>query len=90
MSSAVVIPARKHSAIASVVPAATVSADSTAALGRQQPGQEAFEVEVVGEAAEHRHRQVGVGVDEARHDDRAAGVDRAVGVDRAGGRADVT
>ncbi len=49
------------------------------ALGRQQASEEAVEVEVVGEAAEHRHRQVGVGVDQPRHDDGPAGVDRRGG-----------
>ncbi len=49
------------------------------ALGREESSQEAVEVDVVGEAAEHRHRQVGVSVDEPGQDDAAAGVDHAVG-----------
>ena len=45
------------------------------AFGGHQPGEEAVEIEVVGEPAEHRHREVGVGVDEARQDEPAGGVD---------------
>ena len=88
MSSADVIPPRKHSA----TPASCRRPRSrrTARPFRgKQACQETIEVEVVGEAAEHRHRQVGVGVDEPRHDDRTPGVDRPAGLDRVGERADV-
>ena len=52
------------------------------ALGREESSEEAVEIDVVGETAEHRHRQVGVSVDEPGQDDAAACVDDAVG-DRA-------
>ena len=56
--------------------------DSTAPSAGSSRPRKRVEVEVVGEPAEHRHRQVGVGVDEAGHDDARRGVDDV----RAGGR----
>ena len=44
-------------------------------LGRPEVLEEALEVEVLGQAAQQGHRQVGVQVDQARHHQLAAGVD---------------
>ena len=51
-----------------------------------QPG---LERQVVGQAAEERHRQVGVGVDQPRHEDAAAGVDHVRGAGGGGHRTDL-
>ena len=83
MSSAVVIPARKTRRPPGGARRDRVGGEHVS-FGRKQPGEEAFEIEVVREATEHRHRQVGVGVDESRHDDRPRGVDGARSVGRAG------
>ena len=95
MSRAVVIPARRHSAIASAVPAATDCSDRTAPSAGISRPRKPVQVEVVGEPAEHRHREVGVGVDEAGQDEPTGGVDddarrRRIGVCRPDRRDGVT
>ena len=79
MSSAVVTPDRRHSAMASVVPAATVSADSTApstGISRARNRSRSRS------SASPRNRVIARWVwefDQTGHDDRAAGVDRPAG-----------
>ena len=75
MSSAVVTPPSTDSTAAARVPVGDGPGVEHRRLGRHDAPQEVGQVQVVGEAPEHGHRQVRVGIDEAGHQQVVGQVD---------------
>ena len=85
MSAKVVVPDSIISSAASRVPTRTMSGDTVlASAGKMYRIQPVHQRQIVGQAAVHDHRRVGVGVDQPGKDDVVRGVDGVAGGEAAG------